>query len=247
MDVATRVNICIENGFSGLENLSGIPGTVGGAVRGNAGAYGTEMKDVIKYVTVYNKGNIKKIENKGCEFSYRESKFKSENSVIILSVAIQLKKGDNKSLIEKSKEIMKMRESKQPLEYANAGSFFKNPIVSTYAAPNYINMPSWKISNCEVKLSAAWLIEKSELKGLRINDVGISEKHSLFIVNYGNGKAKDVIEVMKIAQARVKEKFNIKLQPELEFIGFLDNNKGEINDKSNSIWYFQNKMKLNLI
>jgi len=214
------INECIINSLGGLENMSGIPGTVGGAVRGNAGAYGTEMSDVIISVTYYDNGSIKTIPNGECNFSYRESMFKKNSSKIILSASLCVSESNKNKLQEKSREIIQLRNDKQPLEYPNAGSFFKNPIITDDLVPDIEEMPRWKIDDNHTKLSAAWLIERAGLKGYRINDAGISEKHSLFIVNYGKAKTSDIIQIMKRVQKEIKEKFNIELYPEPQLVGF---------------------------
>ncbi len=217
------VRLSVEEYLSGLESLSGIPGTVGGAIRGNAGAYGTEIKDIIESVTYYQNGEMKTITNKECEFAYRESIFKKDKSRIILSAIIKLSEENKNNLLQKRKEIIDTRNTKQPLEYPNAGSFFKNPIVSNeilHEIPLINEMPKWVLDDKSTKLSAAWLIEKAGLKGYKINDAGISEKHSLFIVNYGNAKAKDVILIMKTIQNKIKDMFKVDLTPEVELVGF---------------------------
>lgn len=233
------VKICIENSIEGFENMSGIPGTVGGAVRGNAGAYQTEIKDLLKSVTIYENNNIYTINNNECRFGYRDSIFKhAKSQSIILSAEFDCSKKTTHidRLKTKRQEIISKREQKQPNEYPNAGSFFKNPIIPNKLLPNnitspiygeillyremYKDLPTWKMDEYFTKVSSAWLIENSGLKGYRYNDAGVSDKHSLFIVNYGNATSSDVVAVMKYVQEGVKETFWINLEPEVQLIGF---------------------------
>lgn len=180
--------------LKGLEWAAGIPGTIEGAVYGNAGAFGKSMKDVVKTVEVFDTrtGKIKFFKNKDCKFGYRDSVFKKKKNLIILSVKIKLKKSDPKKI----KEHLKQRKEKQLLGYASVGSIFVNP----------------------KGLTAGELIEKCGLKGKRIGNVKISEKHANFIVNLGKGKAKDVKKLINLIKKEVKKKFKINLEEEIQFL-----------------------------
>ncbi|MDI6591595.1 MAG: UDP-N-acetylmuramate dehydrogenase [Patescibacteria group bacterium] len=175
----------------GLEWAVGIPGTLQGAVWGNTGAFGRSMKDVVKEIEVFDTktGKIKIFKNEDCQFSYRNSIFKEKKNLIILSVKIKSKKSN----LQKIKQYLKYRKETQPLEFPSAGSIFKNPD----------------------KFSAAELIEKCGLKGKRIGGVQISKKHANFIVNLGNGRARDVIKLINLAKKSVKKKFGITLEEEI--------------------------------
>jgi UDP-N-acetylmuramate dehydrogenase len=214
------IDQCIYNGLGGVENMAGIPGTVGGAIRGNAGAYRTEIKDVVESVTYLKDGSLKTITGNECDFSYRHSRFKQEADKIIIKCKIKLHDSIKGELSKVANEIVTSRELKQPLEYPNTGSFFKNPIVPDEKVPDIEDMPKWKVDEKHTKLSAGWLIEKAGLKGFRINDAGYSRKHALFIVNYGKAKASDVVELMLIGQSKVREMFGVELYPEPELVGF---------------------------
>ena len=194
------VSASAEKGLTGLEWAAGIPGTIGGAIRGNAGAFGKSMADVVKSVEVFNVGeNISRpFLNKDCEFEYRDSIFKHNSNLIILSAKIQLKKGDKKEIQKKIKEYLDKRKKTQPLGFPSAGSIFKNP----------------------EGFFAAELIEKCGLKGKKINEVQISEIHSNFIVNLGKGKAKDVEKLIKLVKQKVKQKFGIDLEEEIDILSF---------------------------
>jgi len=176
----------------GLEWAAGIPGTVQGAVYGNAGAFGKSMKDAVKEVKVFDAQTekIKIFKNKDCQFSYKNSIFKKKNDQIILSVKIKTKKSNSKKI----KEYLKYKKETQPLNFPSAGSIFKNP----------------------AGFFTGELIEKCGLKGKRVGNVKISEKHANFIVNLGNGKAKDVIKLIKLIKNKVKKKFGIILEEEVQ-------------------------------
>ena len=175
----------------GLEWAVGIPGTVQGAVWSNAGAFEKSMKDVVKEVEVFDTKTekIKNFKSKDCKFGYRDSIFKKNKNLIILSVKIKSKKSNRKKI----KQYLDYRKKTQPLNLPSAGSIFKNPPAK----------------------SAGELIEKCGLKGKRIGNVKISEKHANFIVNLGNGKAKDVKKLIKIIKNKVKNKFGVTLKEEI--------------------------------
>jgi UDP-N-acetylmuramate dehydrogenase len=203
------VSSSTEKSLTGLEWAVGVPGTVGGAIYGNAGAFGYSMADVVKSVEVLEitegrmqndnaKFKIKEYKNKDCKFSYRESIFKRNKNLIILSAKLQLKKGNKKNIQEKMREYLNYRKENQPLDLPSAGSIFKNP----------------------KGFSAGELIEGCGLKGEKFGDVKISEKHANFIVNLGEGKAKDVMKLINLAKKKIKEKFGITLEEEIQFLGF---------------------------
>lgn len=194
------VSKSLEFGATGLEWAAGIPGTVGGAIYGNAGAFGSSMADLVKSVEVFDitESRIINYELGDCKFGYRDSIFKRKKNLVILSVEFQLKKGNKKEIRNKMKECLDYRKKNHPLEFSSAGSIFKNP----------------------PKCSAAELIEKCGLKGKRIGNVKISEKHANFIINLGNGRAKDVRKLINLAKKRVKNKFGIKLKEEIQYLGF---------------------------
>jgi UDP-N-acetylmuramate dehydrogenase len=192
--------------LTGLEWAVGIPGTVGGAIWGNAGAFRKSMKDIVESVEVLdvNKINPPKfceaklrwIKNKNCRFSYRNSIFKKNKNLIILSTKINLKKGNKKEIKKKIKEYLNYKKSTQPLNFPSAGSVFKNP----------------------KRFFAAELIKKCGLKGKKIGEAKISEKHANFIVNLGKAKAKDVKKLINLAKKQVKKKFKIILEEEIQYL-----------------------------
>ena len=195
--LAEVAQILKQNELTGFEELSGIPGTIGGAIRMNAGAHGKEIKDVILNATVMDyEGNIKKFTNQEMQFEYRNSIF-SKEKYIILDAELQLSKGNKEEITRKIKEFAEWRKEKQPLEYPNAGSTFKRG---------------------EGFITAA-LIDQCGLKGYTIGGAQISTKHAGFIVNKGNAKAKDVLELVDITKKEVLNKFGKEIKLEIEVIG----------------------------
>ncbi len=211
---------CNKLGLGGLEKLIDIPGTIGGAIRGNAGASGQEIKDIIYSVSFVNIDNERYTLLKNeCNFSYRNSIFKKNKDWIIYSCVLNMKQEESATLDRISEQVIKKRHEKFPLEYPSVGSFFINPIVDIKElSPNIPKSACWVIEKGKVKISAAFLIESCNLKGYRINDVGISEKHALWIINYGDAKIEDLIDLIKIIQTRVFKKYGIYLRPEVELI-----------------------------
>lgn len=186
----------IDNSLTGFEFASGIPGTIGGAIKMNAGAYGSEIKDIVTEVTYldYN-GNIHTINNSECEFSYRHSKFFNEKA-IILEAKLKLEKGNKSEIESKVDELLKQRKEKQPLEYPNAGSTFKR-------GENYIT---------------AKLIDECGLKGYTLGGAQVSEKHAGFIVNKNNATSSDILKLIEYIQGCVKEQTGKEIKLEIEII-----------------------------
>ena len=194
--ISSLLRFCIENSLKGLEFLAGIPGTVGGAVKNNAGLKNEWISEKIDYVKFidFNSEKIIKRGRKDIFFDYRKSEF--DSSKIILEVNFKPEREKKEKIVLKIKKYIEERRNKQPTGYS-AGSIFKNPY------PYY----------------AGELIEKCGLKGYSIGDCYISEKHANFIINRGSGKADDVYKLIKIIKEKVKEKFNIELEIEIQMIG----------------------------
>lgn len=187
----------LDNSLTGFEFASGIPGSVGGAVFMNAGAYDGEMKNIISSVTVLDKeGNILTLEKDELEFGYRTSSVKTEGYIVI-SAQFELQLGDKVKIKNRIDELTQKREEKQPLEYASAGSTFKRP-------EGYF---------------AGKLIQDAGLKGFTIGGAAVSQKHSGFVINTGNATAQDVLDVIKHVQDEVKNQFGVELKTEVRIIG----------------------------
>ncbi|MDD5341115.1 MAG: UDP-N-acetylmuramate dehydrogenase [Patescibacteria group bacterium] len=212
------VNKSIENNLSGLEWAAGIPGTIGGAVRGNAGAYRGQMSDSIIKVEVLRDGKIISLDKKDCGYGYRQSIFQN-NKDLILSVELQLQKGDRVESEKKIKEILADRKNKQPLEFPSAGSVFKNVMIDdTIDLSRFINLPKEYLEY--KKIPAAWLIDSLDLRGKTIGGAQISTKHANFIINTGKANANDVIQLISLVKMKVRNKYEIELHEEVEYVGF---------------------------
>ena len=198
MSMPKLSRLVMKEGLSGFEFACGIPGVLGGGIRMNAGAYGSEISSVLVRTTyIDDELNIKVLEHKDHNFSYRYSYFKDHPSFVIISAEFKLVKKDIEDIKEKMDQNSKARKEKQPLEYPNAGSTFKRPdgfFVGT-------------------------MIEELGLKGYRVGDAEISTKHAGFIVNRGNATAEDVISVIEYTKDKVYEKYGVKLENEIEIIG----------------------------
>ncbi len=190
------VGLAVREGFTGMEFCAGIPGSVGGAVRMNAGAYGREIKDALEAVTLINgTGAIVSVMREKLLFSYRNLDL-SEGS-IITTATFRLDKGEKAAVEERVSELLRLRREKHPLGYRNAGSIFKNPA----------GVPAGRI------------IEELGLKGTRIGDAQISEMHANFIVNRGKATTKDIIALIELVKETVKRQRGIDLEPEVRIIG----------------------------
>ncbi len=189
--------IAKDNSLSGLEFAAGIPGNVGGAVYMNAGAYGSEMANIVDQVTYLDENfEVQTITNEQCEFAYRKSIFRKNNNVI-LSTKLKLTQGNKKEIDELMKQNQTSRKEKQPIEYPSAGSTFKRP-------EGYF---------------VGKLIDDLGLKGYTIGGAQVSTKHSGFIINTGNAKAKDVLDLIEYIKQKVLKTNNVKLEEEIIILG----------------------------
>ena len=212
------------NALSGLEWAAGIPGTIGGAVFGNAGAYGHSISERVEIVRTLNEDlEILTYASVNCRFGYRDSIFKSKQE-IILEVILKLEKGEEKEIMAKIKNILSDRKNRIP-PYPSAGSIFKNINVSDLPQKENkvytnkgIELPQEKIKGG--KFPVAYLIEQCGLKGMQRGQAKISEQHANFIVNLGSAKSKDVLALINLCKERVREKFGIELKEEIRYLGF---------------------------
>jgi UDP-N-acetylmuramate dehydrogenase len=237
---------CIENNYAGLENLSLIPGNVGASPMQNIGAYGIEIKDCFYELEALHIADktIHKFNNVDCKFGYRESVFKHEfkNQFIITSVTFKLLKKpslntsygaieaelkamnvNEVSIQAISQAVCNIRSSKlpNPKEIGNAGSFFKNPVVTTEhfneLKVKFPNIVSYPTSNA-YKLAAGWLIEQCDWKGKRVGDAGVHKLQALVLVNYGNAKGNEILDLSQRIMDSVKDKFGVELEREVNII-----------------------------
>ncbi|MCL4160274.1 UNVERIFIED_CONTAM: hypothetical protein GTU68_036149 [Idotea baltica] len=239
---------CINNNFGGIENLSLIPGNVGTAPIQNIGAYGVELKDVFESceaISLETK-QIQSFSKPDCKFGYRNSIFKQEakGKYVITSVNFKLSKYNHNlsvnygaiasqlelmqihqpTIQDISKAVISIRESKlpNPKEIGNSGSFFKNPVISNTQfntlLENFKEIPSYPVSDNEVKVPAGWLIEKAGFKGKQFGNYGVHKNQALVLVNYGNAKGIDILNLSKLIQKTVKRLFGINIEAEVNIL-----------------------------
>ena len=196
LPLAELVGVAVREALTGAEFCAGIPGSVGGAVRMNAGAYGSEIKDICTSVRLLNPGEgIRTVTRDSLSFSYRNLDLPAET--IIIGAAFHLRRGEGDRIAGRVREIISLRREKHPLEFRNAGSVFKNPPA----------------------VPAGRLIDEAGLKGMRIGDAQISEKHGNFIVNRGEATAEEIIRLIDLIQKRVFEMTGYALETEVRIIG----------------------------
>ena len=238
------VRFCVERGYGGVENLSGIPGSVGAAPVQNVGAYGAEAKDVIREVEIYlpQERTVRMLRREECAFGYRDSVFKRElkGRAIVLSVTFELSRmpvfrlgyGDLVQEVERlggaspenvRRAVISIRNAKlpDPAVLGNSGSFFKNPVVAPEAAERlkarYPEMPSYPAPGGG-KLAAGWLIDRAGWKGRREGRVGVHDRQALVLVNHGGAAGSEVLELARRIVADVAEKFGVELELEVNVL-----------------------------
>lgn len=225
MAISEVVKLAAGNSLTGLEWAAGIPGSVGGAVRGNAGAYGNSMSDIIESVKVVElksktpniNPKIKILNNSDCHFSYRHSHFKENTDLIIISVVLKLQKGNKSEIENKMKEIIKKRSEKIPKEFS-PGSYFKNPTVKDKKLiARFEKDTGLKCEN--ERIPAAWLIAEAGLSGKRMGKAQLSEKHANFVVNLGGAKAQEVVMLASFIKQKIRTEFGVQLKEEVQYLG----------------------------
>ncbi|MBI4086086.1 MAG: UDP-N-acetylmuramate dehydrogenase [Candidatus Liptonbacteria bacterium] len=228
--IAELLNYLITHSLTGLEWAGGLPGTVGGAVRGNAGAFGGETKDLIKSVRSFDIEKLKEVEREApaCDFGYRSSVFKKKGGTeIIMSAVFALKKGDTETVRKSIHEKINYRRERHPLEYPNIGSIFKNvPLTRISADSISLNLPGSTRKSAAIPVKtdpvpvvpAAYLISEAGLKGVSFGGAMVSPKHPNFIVNVLEAKASDVKTLIELVKNEVHGKFGIILEEEVQRI-----------------------------
>jgi UDP-N-acetylmuramate dehydrogenase len=215
------INTAAQAGLSGMEKMGGIPGTVGGAVRGNAGAFGTEIKSCIKSVTAFD---IEKMEAvsfaaQQCEFAYRTSIFKENKNLVVTSATIVLQKGDVSEIQKLTMDTIMMRASKGLHGVRSAGSFFMNPVTEDEKLLAEFEKEKGVAARNNA-LPAGWVIEQAGLLGKKIGGAQVSELHANYIVNAGEASAEDVIMLVSYIKQQVRDQFGIQLREEVNYLGF---------------------------
>ncbi len=215
------LEFCLNNSLTGFEWAGGLPGTIGGAIRGNAGAFGGETRDLIAKVKSLDLITLEELERtkENCNFSYRTSIFKEQkNNEFILSVVFNLKKGDKDKIKKSIQEKIEYRNLKHPMNFPSLGSTFKNISFNSLTLENQEKYKDFIKNDPFPVLPVAKLLHLAGLKGKRVGDVQISEKHPNFIINLGNAKSEDVRNVIKMMKTTVKEKFGINIEEEIVYL-----------------------------
>jgi UDP-N-acetylmuramate dehydrogenase len=212
------VDFAIAHGLKGLETLSGIPGSAGAAIYGNAGAYGHSISERVAKVRFYDGREVRVFDNAACEFHYRESIFKRRKEWIIFSAELEFEPGDAAGLRKAADDILSVRNAKFPVTMKCAGSIFKNllwkelpPAVAAAVPPSAVR---------EGKVPAAWFLEQAGAKGLRRGDIHVADYHANLIYNAGEGTADDLRGMIDELKRRVRDRFGIQLEEEVQYVGW---------------------------
>jgi UDP-N-acetylmuramate dehydrogenase len=212
------VDFSIDRGLKGLETLAGIPGSVGAAVYGNAGAYGHSISERVHKVRFLDGGQVRIFDREECEFQYRESIFKDHKEWIILSTELILERSDAAILKKTAGDILTVRNEKFPPTMKCAGSIFKNFLLAELPAAVAANVPAQVIR--EGKVPAAYFLEQVGAKGMVHGDIHIASYHANLIYNGGKGTARELCDVIGDLKTRVRERFGIEVEEEVQYVGF---------------------------
>jgi UDP-N-acetylmuramate dehydrogenase len=212
------VDSTVNAGLRGLETMTGIPGSVGAAIYGNAGAYGHSIAERISRVCFFDGDDLREFDNAQCEFRYRESVFKRHKEWIIFSAELKMEPGDPAVLRESADKILAIRNRKYPPTMKCAGSIFKNllltelpPRIASQLPPNVI---------IEGKVPSAWFLEQAGAKGMREGDIHVADYHANLIYNAGSGTARELIAIIAELKHRVESRWGIPLEEEVQYVGF---------------------------
>jgi UDP-N-acetylmuramate dehydrogenase len=210
------VDASVARGLKGLETMTGIPGWVGGAVYGNAGAYGHSIQERATGVRFLERGCVREISNADCEFAYRESRFKRRKDWVILSVTLQLESADAEELRASSEGILKIRNEKYPPSMRCAGSIFKNLLWRDLPEAVRAQVPAAVVR--EGKVPSAYFLEQAGAKGMSRGRVRVADYHANLIYNEGGGTAQEVVELITELKRRVHDRFGMDLEEEVQFL-----------------------------
>jgi UDP-N-acetylmuramate dehydrogenase len=216
------VDFSVEKGLAGLESMTGIPGSAGAAIYGNAGAYGSSISDRVVKVRYYEGGRVREADHAGCEFRYRGSAFKqgrlSGAPRIILSAELELRAGDRDGLRQRSEQILGMRNAKYPPEMMCAGSIFKNLVFSELPAIVQGVVPEGVIKGG--KVPSAWFLEEAGAKGLSVGGLHVAAYHANLIFHDGGGTASQAVELIAALKEQVRDLHGVELEEEVQYVGF---------------------------
>lgn len=214
------VDFSVAEGMKGLQSMTGIPGYLGGAVYGNAGAYGRSIHEMAETVRYALGGDVFEADNAACEFRYRDSVFKHDKQRVILSARLRMTEGNAAELAETAREIRETRDAKYPPTMKCAGSIFKNLLFAKLPAHVQALVPEKVVR--EGKVPSAWFLEQTGVKGLRRGDIQVASYHANLIYNDGAGTAADLVWVIEELKQRVREQFQFETEEEVQYLGFGD-------------------------
>jgi UDP-N-acetylmuramate dehydrogenase len=212
------VDFAIERGLQGMETLSGIPGSVGAAIYGNAGAYGHSISERVTGVRFYDGREVRVFNNAACEFHYRESIFKRCKEWIIFSTELAFEPADAAAMRKTADDILKVRNAKFPVTMKCAGSIFKNLLWNDLPPEVAAEVPASSVR--EGKVPAAWFLEQAGARGLRRGDIHVADYHANLIYNVGAGTAADLCWMIEDLKRRVRDRFGIELEEEVQYVGW---------------------------
>jgi UDP-N-acetylmuramate dehydrogenase len=219
----TLVDFTVDKGLKGLETMTGIPGSVGAAVYGNAGAYGHSLMERVSRVRFFDGAVIREFDNAQCEFHYRESIFKRHKEWIIFSTELAMERGDAATLRETADKILGIRNKKYPPTMKCAGSIFKNFLLAELPPRVASEIPANVI--IEGKVPSAWFLEQAGAKGMQSGDIHVADYHANLIYNAGHGTASELVGIISELKQRVERRWGIPLEEEVQYVGFARNNK----------------------
>lgn len=212
------VDFTTSHGLQGLETMTGIPGSVGAAVYGNAGAYGHSIMERVRSVRFYDGERVRELSNEDCDFRYRESVFKRRKDWIIFTADLELSEAPAADLQKIADDILKIRNQKYPPDMKCAGSIFKNLILADLPAHAREAVPPKAVR--EGKVASAWFLEQVGSKGLRNGGIHVADYHANLIYNSGNGTAIELLAIIDSMKSRVREQFGFDLEEEIQYVGF---------------------------
>jgi len=217
-ELQALVDYSIDHGLKGLETMTGIPGSVGAAVYGNAGAYGHSINECVRHVRFFDGSGVRVIGNAECEFRYRESIFKRRKDWVIFSAELAMDPAPGSELSRIAAGILKIRLEKYPLDMKCAGSIFKNLLFAELPESAKARVPERVIR--EGKVPSAYFLEQVGAKGVQNGGIRVADYHANLIYNTGSGNAKQLCAVILDLKSRVKERFGITLEEEVQYVGF---------------------------
>ena len=223
-ELQALVDHCIDRGLKGLETMTGIPGSVGAAIYGNAGAYGHSIEERIRRVRFFNGSTEQVFSRVECEFHYRESVFKRQKDWVIFSAELEMDQASAEELRKVADEIFQIRLAKYPPTMKCAGSIFKNLILAELPIEVRRQIPERVIR--EGKAPSAYFLEQVGAKGMRNGDIQVADYHANLIYNAGQGTARQLCEIIGELKSRVRERFGLELEEEVQYVGFPGNGTG---------------------